>query len=143
MPLPNNPLGGDEYNTQGFLATIRLPQTSNSYVGRIDHDFSDKWHWYGTYRDVRFVNLTNNQVDIGGVLPGRHVWSSNRGCSAAAAAVFLGHRTHHQHHSDHHQYAGLQLHAPVLAVRQRKRSAAASGTWRARWKSAAKRCSTR
>ena len=32
MPLPNNPLGGDEYNTQGFLATIRLPQTSNNYV---------------------------------------------------------------------------------------------------------------
>ena len=39
-------------------------------MGRIDHDFSDKWHWYGTYRDVRFVNLTNNQVDIGGVFPG-------------------------------------------------------------------------
>ncbi|MGO9260823.1 MAG: carboxypeptidase-like regulatory domain-containing protein [Bryobacteraceae bacterium] len=70
MPLPNNPLGGDEYNTQGFLGTIRAPQTSNSYVGRMDHNFSDKWHWYGTYRDLRFVNLTNNQVDIGGVLPG-------------------------------------------------------------------------
>jgi len=70
MPLPNNPLGGDEYNTQGFLATIRLPQTSNAYVGRIDHDFSDKWHWYGTYRDLKFVNLTNSQVDIGGVFRG-------------------------------------------------------------------------
>jgi len=70
MPLPNNPLGGDEYNTQGLLATIRAPQTSNTYVGRIDHDFSDKWHWYGTYRDLRFVNLTANQVDIGGVFPG-------------------------------------------------------------------------
>jgi hypothetical protein len=70
MPLPNNPLGADEYNTQGYLGTIRAPQTSNSYVGRIDHDFSDKWHWYGTYRDLRFVNLTTNQVDIGGVLPG-------------------------------------------------------------------------
>jgi hypothetical protein len=70
MPLPNNPLGGDEYNTQGYLATIRLPQTSNTYVGRIDHDFSSKWHWYGTYRDLKFVNLTNNQVDIGGAFPG-------------------------------------------------------------------------
>jgi hypothetical protein len=70
MPLPNNPLGGDEYNTQGFLATIRAPQTSNTYVGRIDHDFSDKLHWYGTYRDLRFVSLTTNQVDIGGVFPG-------------------------------------------------------------------------
>jgi len=70
MPLPNNPLGGDGYNTQGFLATIRAPQTSNTYVGRVDHDFTDRWHWYGTYRDLRFISLTTNQVDIGGVFPG-------------------------------------------------------------------------
>jgi Carboxypeptidase regulatory-like domain len=70
MPLPNNPLGGDNYNTQGFLATLRTPQTSNNYVARIDHDFSDKFHWYMSYRDYKLVNLTSNQVDIGGVLPG-------------------------------------------------------------------------
>ena len=70
MPLPNNPLGGDTFNTQGFLGTIRTPLTSNIYVGRIDHDFSDKWHFYLTYRDFKLVSLTNNQVDIGGVLPG-------------------------------------------------------------------------
>ncbi|HTS27884.1 MAG TPA: carboxypeptidase-like regulatory domain-containing protein [Bryobacteraceae bacterium] len=70
MPLPNNPLGGDTYNTQGFLATLRTPITSNIYVGRIDHDFSDKWHWYLSYRDFKLVYLTSNQVDIGGVLPG-------------------------------------------------------------------------
>ena len=71
VPLPNSPLAaGDGVNVQGFLGTIRLPLTSNNYVGRIDHDFSDKWHWYGTYRDFKLVNLTNNQVDVGGVLPG-------------------------------------------------------------------------
>ncbi len=70
LPLPNNPLGGDQYNTQGFLGTIREPQTSNSYVMRIDHDFNDKWHWYTTYRDYKLVSLTGNQIDIGGVLPG-------------------------------------------------------------------------
>ncbi|HLK66979.1 MAG TPA: carboxypeptidase regulatory-like domain-containing protein [Bryobacteraceae bacterium] len=70
MPLPNNPLGGDTFNTQGFLGTIRSPLTSNIYVGRIDHDFSDKWHFYATYRDFKLVSLTTNQVDIGGVLPG-------------------------------------------------------------------------
>jgi len=70
MPLPNNPLGGDTYNTQQFLSPYRLPQTSNNYVARIDHDFSDKWHYYLTYRDYKLVNLTNNQVDIGGVLAG-------------------------------------------------------------------------
>ncbi len=70
MPLENNPLGGDQYNTQQFLGAYRLPVTSNNYVGRIDHDFSDKWHWYLTYRDYKLVNVTSNQVDVGGVLPG-------------------------------------------------------------------------
>jgi hypothetical protein len=70
MPLPNNPLGGDNYNTQGFLSTIRAPLTQNSYVGRIDHDFGAKNRFFGTYRFMRLVNLTNNQVDIGGALPG-------------------------------------------------------------------------
>jgi hypothetical protein len=70
IPQANNPLGGDGYNTLGFLATIRAPQTSNNYVGRIDHDFSDKEHFYLTYRDYKYVSLTTNQVDIGGVLPG-------------------------------------------------------------------------
>jgi hypothetical protein len=70
VPLPNNPLGGDTYNTQTFLGSIREPLTSNNYVGRIDHDFGDKWHWYLTYRDFKLVNLTGSQIDIGGVLPG-------------------------------------------------------------------------
>ena len=70
MPLPNNPLGGDNYNTQGYLGSIREPLTSNNYVGRIDHDFGNKWHWYLTYRDFKLVSLTGNQIDIGGALPG-------------------------------------------------------------------------
>ncbi|HTX35349.1 MAG TPA: carboxypeptidase-like regulatory domain-containing protein [Bryobacteraceae bacterium] len=68
MPLPNNPLGGDNYNTQGYLGSIAEPLTSNNYVGRIDHDFSDKWHFYLTYRDFKLVSLTGNQTDVGGVL---------------------------------------------------------------------------
>jgi len=39
-------------------------------VGRIDHDFSDKWHWYLTYRDYKLINLTSNQVDVGGFFAG-------------------------------------------------------------------------
>ena len=71
MPLPNNPLGGDTFNTQGFIGPLRTPQTSNNYVGRIDHDFSDKLHWYVTYRDFKLRNFTSNQLDIGGVLGGQ------------------------------------------------------------------------
>ncbi len=70
MPLANNPLGGDTYNTQAFLGSIRAPLTTNNYVGRIDHDFSDKQHFFVSYRDYKLINLTTNQTDVGGVLPG-------------------------------------------------------------------------
>jgi hypothetical protein len=70
IPQGNNPLGGDTYNTLGYVSSISAPLTSNNYVGRIDHDFSEKQHFYVTYRDFKLVSLTTNQVDIGGVLPG-------------------------------------------------------------------------
>ena len=70
MPIGNNPFGGDTYNTIGFLGSVREPLVTNNYVGRIDHDFGDKEHFYLTYRDYKLVNLTGNQVDIGGALPG-------------------------------------------------------------------------
>ncbi|MDP8979731.1 MAG: carboxypeptidase regulatory-like domain-containing protein [Acidobacteriota bacterium] len=74
MPLPNDPIyqsnGADRFNVQGFLSTVRAPLTSDSYVGRIDHDFGDKWRFMSSYRFLRLVSLTTNQVDIGGVLPG-------------------------------------------------------------------------
>jgi hypothetical protein len=70
MPVANNPLGGDGFNTQAFLGSIRAPLTTNNYVGRIDHDFTDKEHFFVTYRDYKLVSLTTNQTDVGGVLPG-------------------------------------------------------------------------
>ena len=77
MPLPNNPLSGDHFNTQGYLSTIDLPQTSNFYVGRIDHDFGEKWRFMTSYRDYRFIRLATSQVDIGGALA-RAIPSGNR-----------------------------------------------------------------
>ena len=68
MPAANVPSGGDKYNTQGFQGIVSTPTTSNNYVGRIDHDFSDKWRFMTSYRDYRYVSLTTNQVDIGGAL---------------------------------------------------------------------------
>jgi hypothetical protein len=70
IPLANNSLGGDTYNTFGYLGSYRTPLTTNNYVGRIDHDFNDKQHFYVTYRDYKLVSLTANQVDIGGVFGG-------------------------------------------------------------------------
>ena len=72
MPLPNDPSfgSGDGHNVEGYLSTIRAPLTTNNYVGRIDHDFNTKWRWMTSYRYTRLINLTTNQVDIGGALPG-------------------------------------------------------------------------
>src|ERR1035437_2671958 len=71
-PPPNDPnySGGDAYNTQGFLSTIRAPLNTNNYVSRIDHDFSDKWRFMVSYRYLRLSSLTTNQTDIGGALSG-------------------------------------------------------------------------
>jgi hypothetical protein len=70
MPLPNDPLSGDHFNTQGYLSNIALPSHGNNYVSRIDHDFSDKWRFMASYRYYRYVKLGTQQVDIGGALPG-------------------------------------------------------------------------
>jgi hypothetical protein len=71
-PVPNDPnySGGDAYNTQGYLSTIRAPLNTNNYVTRIDHDFNDKWRWMTSYRYMRLSNLTTNQTDIGGGFSG-------------------------------------------------------------------------
>ena len=61
---------GDHYNTGGFNSTIRAPQRSNSYVGRLDHDFGSRNRFFTSYRFTRFVQLNTAQVDIGGALPG-------------------------------------------------------------------------
>jgi hypothetical protein len=70
MPLPNDPQFGDKFNTQGYLTQVPLPQTSNFAVARIDHDFGSKNRLMLSYRYYKFTQLSNVQVDIGGVLPG-------------------------------------------------------------------------
>jgi len=72
MPVGNDPNygSGDGQNVIGYLSQIRAPLTTNNYIARIDHDFSEKWRWMASYRYTRLVSLTTNQVDIGGALPG-------------------------------------------------------------------------
>ena len=74
MPQPNDPSygvnGADTYNVSGYLSSIRQPLTENSYVARVDHDFGERNRFFATYRYMRLVSLTNNQADIGGLLPG-------------------------------------------------------------------------
>jgi hypothetical protein len=60
----------DGYNTIGYKANVNTPQSSNFFVTRVDHDFGAKWHLMASYRYYNLKNVTSNQVDIGGVLPG-------------------------------------------------------------------------
>lgn len=72
--------GADQHNVIGYLGSLKTPLTDDIYVGRVDHDFGDKWHFFSSYRFMKLVNLTTNQVDIGGVLPG-----DTKGIPAATA----------------------------------------------------------
>lgn len=69
-PLPNDPAGGDQFNTQGFISNISLPQTDNGYIARLDHDFGDKWHAMVSYHWYHLKRATTNMVDIGGFFSG-------------------------------------------------------------------------
>ncbi len=76
IPLGSDPLCGfcnssssiinDGYNVLGFLSTIRTPLTSNNYVWRLDHDFNAKNRFFGSFRAFKLLNVTTNQVDVGG-----------------------------------------------------------------------------
>jgi len=57
---------GDGYNTLGYLSTIRTPLTSNNYVWRLDHAFNSKHRFFGSFRAFKLLNVTTNQVDVGG-----------------------------------------------------------------------------
>ena len=60
----------DGANVQGFLANLSTPQKDNFGVVRVDHDFSDKWHFMSSYRYYHLIRATTDQVDIGGFFPG-------------------------------------------------------------------------
>ncbi len=60
----------DSINVIGYKANVLIPQSSNFLATRADHDFGSKWHLMASYRYYNLTNLTSNQVDIGGVLPG-------------------------------------------------------------------------
>lgn len=79
MPLPNDPsftAGNtttgyvDGINSQGYLGNLALPQSSNFMVGRIDHDFGEKWKFMSSYRYYKFKQFVNTQTDVGGFFSG-------------------------------------------------------------------------
>jgi hypothetical protein len=69
LPLPNDPQyivsgASDGINEQGYLGKLALPQTSNFFVGRIDHDFGEKWKFMSSYRYYGYSQQTSNQTTL-------------------------------------------------------------------------------
>ena len=53
-----------------ILGKSCTPTTSKFAVGRLDHDFSSKWHFMSSYRWFELKAAADAQVDIGGFFPG-------------------------------------------------------------------------
>jgi hypothetical protein len=68
--LCDHPLAGTTSNIEGFSANLAQPTTSKFTVGRVDHDFSPKWHLMSSYRWFKLQAAAQAQVDIGGFFSG-------------------------------------------------------------------------
>ena len=70
LSLCDHPAVGANSNIQGFSANLAQPTTSKFAVGRLDHDFSSKWHLMTSYRWYKLQAAADAQVDIGGFFSG-------------------------------------------------------------------------
>ncbi len=97
--MPNDPIylegGGPIQHAWLIFRPFATPLTEDTYTGRIDHDFSEKWHFMASYRSMREVNLTTNQVDIGGVLARRLAGAAGGSSAARPGSVFWVVRADH------------------------------------------------
>jgi hypothetical protein len=71
MPECNDLSGGDHnLNTCGYIGNLSYPLSNNFGVARVDHDFGDKWRFFGTFRYFGQNSPTTSQVDVGGLQAG-------------------------------------------------------------------------
>ncbi|MGA8085855.1 MAG: carboxypeptidase-like regulatory domain-containing protein [Terracidiphilus sp.] len=60
----------DGVNEYEFKGTLNLPTKDNFFVARLDHDFSDRWHFMSSYRYYKLTTTATSQIDIGGFFTG-------------------------------------------------------------------------
>jgi hypothetical protein len=60
----------DGINENEFKGQLSIPYKDNFLVGRLDHDFGEKWHLMASYRYYKLTKAVDNQVDIGGFFTG-------------------------------------------------------------------------
>jgi hypothetical protein len=62
-PLPNTP-GGDGLNTGSFFGVLPTPIRDDYGVARLDHNFSDKLQFNGSYTYYRHIATSSAQISI-------------------------------------------------------------------------------
>jgi Carboxypeptidase regulatory-like domain len=64
-PAGNDPSlpGVDRNNTTGFIASASTPVKDDYVTFRLDHNFTDKMHFFGRYIYSRQLNVTSTQID--------------------------------------------------------------------------------
>jgi len=88
--LCDHPEAGTTSNIQGFSANLAQPTTSKFAVGRLDHDFSSKWHFMSSYRWFELKSAADSQVDIGGFFSGDTLGTPASQSSLPQQAFFCG-----------------------------------------------------
>ncbi|HKA21675.1 MAG TPA: carboxypeptidase regulatory-like domain-containing protein [Blastocatellia bacterium] len=69
LPAGNDSSSGDGLNTIGFRAAAPFSLTEDFGVMRLDHHFSDKWQFMGSYRYGRTAQPSLAQINITGGSP--------------------------------------------------------------------------
>ncbi|MEK6325635.1 MAG: carboxypeptidase regulatory-like domain-containing protein [Acidobacteriota bacterium] len=64
LPKGNDPSSGDGLNTIGFRAAAPFSLVEDFGVTRVDHHFSDKWQFMGSYRYGRTAQPSLAQINI-------------------------------------------------------------------------------
>lgn len=80
--------GIDQNNTTGFVGTPTTPQKNDFIFFRLDHNFTQKMHFFGDYAYSRNLQTTSNQENISGGKAIAESGSQNRGDSAVGALEY-------------------------------------------------------
>lgn len=78
----------DKNNTTGFVGTPTTPQKNDFIFFRLDHNFTQKMHFFGNYAYARSVQTTSNQEDIIGGKAIAESGAQNRGDTAIGALEY-------------------------------------------------------
>ena len=87
-PAGNDSTQGDGNNTTGFRGTPTTPQKNDFIFFRLDHNFTQKMHFFGDYIYARSLQTTSNQEDISGGKAIAESGNQNRGDGAVGALEY-------------------------------------------------------